>query len=139
MPGNASYNLTQHVENWVLDQTLGVGSLLLPSGIYVALFGATPGDESTFASELSTSIASRYERVRGFFAAGSAGFSENATDALFATAGGAWPTIVAIGLVHGASAGAGSLIWWGGLSSPQVALVNQRIKLTQGDLDVTVD
>lgn len=143
----ASYQLTDLAEGLVLREFLGIGSLIMPSGAYLCLFGAgaTPGDAAgadAFASELATTIASQYGRVRAFFSATALtndGFAENATDALFATAGGAWPTLGAIGISNSATQRLGSLLWWGGLQTVQTVLVNQRAKVAQGDLDVTVD
>jgi hypothetical protein len=138
----ASYQLTNLGENLALCNLLAASNFILPSGVYVCLFGATPGDSDAFASELSTTIASRYNRVQGFFSAtapANDGFAENATDALFPTAGAAWPTVVALGLAAHATEKSGSLIWWGGLQTVQTVLVNQRAKVAQGDLDVTVD
>lgn len=137
----ASYQITNSWEKRLLDESLGVGSLLLPSGVYIALFGATPGDTGSFASELATTVASGYSRTRGFFAAATTtdGFTENATDVLFPTALTNWPTILAMGIVDVATQGQGSLIWWGGLTTIQTVLVNQRAKFATGDLDVNID
>lgn len=139
----ASYQLTNAWEKKLLDESLGVGSKLLPSGVYVALFGATPADAGVFASELSTSIASGYTRVGGqgiFNAATSTdGFTENATDILFPTAMANWPTLAGMAIVDVGTQGQGSMIWWGGLNTVQTVLVNQRAKFAAGDLDVNID
>jgi hypothetical protein len=84
--------------------------------------------------ELATTIASRYQREREFFSATGPtddGFAENATDCLFATAGGARPTLLAIGLTNAATQRQGTLIWWGGLQTVQAVLVNRRAKVSR--------
>lgn len=138
----ASYAFTNYAENKVLTEMLGIGSAILPSGVYVCLFGASPGDAGAFASELATGIASQYTRIRGFFSATGPtndGFAENATDILFPTSGTAWPTVTHMGIADVATQGGGNLLWWGPLTTVQTVLVNQRFKFAQGDLDVTVD
>jgi hypothetical protein len=133
----ASHQLADGSEHQVLREFLGIGSLILPSGIYIALFGASLADAAgadVFASELATTLASRHQREREFFSATGptdVGFAENATDCLFATAGGARPTLLAIGLTNSATQRQGTLIWWGGLQTVQTVLVNRRAKVSR--------
>jgi hypothetical protein len=79
--------------------------------------------------------------VRAFFAGATTtdGFSENATDIIYPTAGTNWPTVVALAVMDSATQGQGSMIWWGGLNTVGVSLVNQRFRVATGDLDVTLD
>lgn len=139
MAGNASYQLTEILENLLLDESMGVGSKLFPSGVYLALHGPTPGDESTFASELASSIASQYARVRLHMRAASGGVTKNATDALYATAGGPWPTVGGISISNVATERSGSMLWWGAPNAVMVALVNQRARFPADAIDVSLD
>lgn len=131
-------NLSNYLENKLLEHSLGKTSWTMPTTVYAALYTVTPSD-SGGGTEVSPS-GTGYARTSTTWNAASNGSITNAADIRFpsaSTATGPWGTVVAIGL-HDALSG-GNLIYYGLLSASVSVGVGDYFQISAGNLTVTLD
>jgi hypothetical protein len=124
-------NLSNYLENKILDHFLGTTSYTKPTTVYVALYTAAPGD----AGGGTEATGGSYARQTATFSAASGGATSNDTNIDFASMPAA--TIVAIG-VHDAIT-SGNLLVWGTLSSNKALDAGDTLRIATGDLDISID
>lgn len=124
-------NLSNYLENKILDHFLGTTSYTKPTTVYVALYTAAPND----AGGGTEATGGSYARQVSTFTAASSGATSNATNIDFASMPAA--TIVAIG-VHDAIT-SGNLLVWGTLSSNKALDAGDTLRIATGDLDISID
>ena len=124
-------NLSNYLENKILDHFLGTTAYTKPTTVYVALYTAAPSD----AGGGTEATGGSYARQVSTFSAASGGATSNATNVDFASMPAS--TIVAIG-VHDALT-AGNLLVWGTLSSNKALDAGDTLRIATGDLDISID
>jgi hypothetical protein len=124
-------NLSNYLENKILDHFLGTTSYTKPTTVYVALYTAAPND----AGGGTEATGGSYARQTATFSAASGGATSNDTNIDFASMPAA--TIVAIG-VHDAIT-SGNLLVWGTLSSNKALDAGDTLRIATGDLDISID
>jgi hypothetical protein len=124
-------NLSNYLENKVLDHFLGTTAYTMPTTVYIALYTAAPND----AGGGTEATGGSYARQAATFSAASGGATSNATNVDFASMPAA--TIVAIG-VHDAIT-SGNLLVWGTLSSNKALDAGDTLRIATGDLDISID
>ena len=124
-------NLSDYLENKVLDHFLGTKAYTMPATVYIALYTAAPNDAGCGTEATGGS----YARQTATFSAASGGATSNDTNIDFASMPAA--TIVAIG-VHDAIT-SGNLLVWGTLSSNKALDAGDTLRIATGDLDISID
>ena len=124
-------NLSNYLENKVIDHFLGTTAYTMPTTVYIALYTAAPND----AGGGTEATGGSYARQISTFSAASGGATSNATNVDFPSMPAS--TIVAIG-VHDALT-AGNLLVWGTLSSNKALDAGDTLRIATGDLDISID
>ena len=124
-------NLSNYLENKVLDHILGTTTYTKPSTVYVALYTASPSD-SGGGTEVS---GSGYARQVAAFDAAASGATQNSGNIDFTNMPAC--TVVAIG-IHDALTD-GNLLVWGTLSTNKSLDAGDTLRVATGDLDISLD
>ena len=124
-------NLSNYLENKVLDHFLGTTAYTMPTTVYIALYTAAPNDAGGGTEVTGGS----YARQVSTFTSASGGATSNATNVDFTSMPAS--TVVAIG-VHDALT-AGNLLVWGTLSSNKALDAGDTLRIATGDLDISID
>lgn len=124
-------NLSNYLENKVLDHFLGTTSFTMPSVVYVALYTVAPTDSSGGTEVTGGS----YARQTATFSSASGGATSNSTNIDFTSMPAS--TVVAIG-VHDALS-SGNLLVHGTLSSNKALDAGDTLRIATGDLDISID
>ena len=127
-------NLSNYLENKVLDHILGTTTYTKPSTVYVALYTAAPGDTGG-GTEVANSGGSSYARQSATFDAAASGATQNSANIDFT--GMPSCTVVAIG-IHDALT-SGNLLVWGTLSTNKSLDLGDTLRIATGDLDISLD
>lgn len=124
-------NLSNYLENKILDHFLGTTSYTMPADVYVALYTAAPND----AGGGTEATGGSYARQIATFSSASGGATSNDSNIDFASMPAS--TIVAIG-VHDALT-SGNLLVWGTLNSNKALDAGDTLRIATGDLDISID
>lgn len=111
-------NLTDFIENALLEHVTGRTALAAPTHTYLALFTVAPTD-STFGTEVPLGVGA-YERRQLTWGAASGGAISLSSAVRFPATGGAttnWGTVVALGIMNAATGSELSNLWWYGTLS----------------------
>ena len=128
-------NLTDYLENELLDHTLKVGAAFgQPAYCKLALFKSDPTDTGDVTNEVSGGA---YVRQNAVFTAASGGSTSNDADVTFPQATADWGTITHIGIMD-LTAG-GNMLWHGALTTPKTVNSGDTLKIPTGDLDISLD
>ena len=122
-------NLTNYLEDKLLDHFLGTASYTMPSSVQVGLYTVAPGD-STAGTEVS---GGSYARQTATFTASSGGATSNSTNLDFTNMPAC--TVVAIGV----SETGGKLLVWGTLTANKSLDAGDTLRIAAGDLDISID
>lgn len=128
-------------ENILLNHIFSKGSYT-PQTLYVGLCTGNPGEGATGGSCNEVSNANGYTRVQtsaGNWYAASGGEISNAAAILFPEATGTWGTITHFVLFNSGSYGAGNVLLYGVLSSPQSITKYRVPRFEAGTLGVSLD
>ncbi len=124
---------SNYLELKLLDHSLGTTSYTAPSNVYLALSTATIDDDAS-GTELS---GNGYARQAITFAAASGGsVSSNAT-VTFPTATGSWGTISHWSIWDASTTG--NLLFHGSFSASKAIATGDVLKVTSGDLTISVN
>tara|TARA_R100001460_G_scaffold12376_1_gene28477 strand:+ start:1334 stop:1726 length:393 start_codon:yes stop_codon:yes gene_type:complete len=126
--------LSDYAEKLLLDYAMTDGSVTRPTAWYVALYTSAPSD-SGGGTEVS---GSGYSRQSVTFAAATsgAGTTSNTNAQTFTASGGAFGTVVAIG-IHDASSG-GNLLWHGNMTASKTIADGDTLEFSIGNIDLTL-
>lgn len=124
-------NLSDYLENKLLDHFLGTASYTMPAAVYVALYSVAP-DDTGGGTEIS---GGSYARQAATFNAASEGATENDDNIDFTNMPAV--TVVAIG-IHDALT-SGNLLLWGTLTTNKTTDAGDTLRIATGDLDITID
>lgn len=124
-------NLSDYLENKLLDHFLGTTSYTMPTPIYVALYTVAPSDAGGGTEVTGGS----YARQTATFDAAASGATQNDTDIDFVNMPSC--TVVAVG-VHDALTG-GNLLVHGTLTANKSLDAGDTLRIATGDLDISIN
>ena len=127
--------MSNYLENALINVTLRATSYTAPTTVYVALYTADPTDADLTANEVSTS-GTGYARTAVTFAAPSNGVSTNSADVTFPTATASFGTVTHIGLRDASTAG--NLLYHTPLDTSKTIDTGDIFKISTGNLSVTL-
>jgi hypothetical protein len=124
-------NLSDYLENKVLDHILGTTSYTKPTTVYVALYTAAPNDAGGGTQVTGGS----YARQTAAFDAAVSGATQNSANLDFVNMPAC--TVVAVGIFDALTAG--NLLVWGTLATNKSLDAGDTLRIATGDLDISLD
>lgn len=124
-------NLSNYLENKLIDHFLGTAAYTMPTTIYVALYSVAPTD-SGGGTQLT---GGSYARQLATFSASSSGATSNSSNIDFTGMPAA--TTVAIGIFDAITSG--NLLLWGTLTTNKTTDAGDTLRIATGDLDISID
>ena len=124
-------NLSNYLEDKLLDHFLGTTSYTMPDPVYIALYTVAPNDAGGGTEVTGGS----YARQTADFTAASGGATSNNANIDFVDMPAC--TVVAIG-VHDALSG-GNLLVHGTLNQNKTLDAGDTLRIATGDLDIAID
>ena len=122
--------LSNYLENKLIDHILRNTLYTRPTTVYVALYTDDPTDGDS-GTEV---VGNNYARQSAAFSAPANGATSNSSDITFPTASASWGTITHIGL-HDALT-TGNLLFHSALTASKAVGEDDTFKINSGDLDV---
>ena len=126
-------NISDYLENALLDHVLKHTAYTSPTTVYAALYTAAPSDAGG-GTEVS---GGSYARTSITFGSASGGATDNTSAITFPTATGSWGTVTHVGIFD--SATSGNLLWWGALTASKSVATGDVVQFAVGDLDIGLD
>ena len=124
-------NLTNYLENKLIDHFLGTTTYTKPAAVYVGLFTVTPG-EAAGGTEVT---GGSYARQTATFTAAASGATSNDTNIDFTGMPAA--TTVAIGIFDASTSG--NMLLYGSLTTNKTTDAGDTLRIATGDLDISID
>lgn len=124
-------NLSNYLENKLIDHFLGTASYTMPTNVYVALYTVTPG-EAGGGTEVT---GGSYARQVATFSAAASGATSNDSNIDFTNMPAA--TVVAIGIFDALTTG--NLLLYGSLTTNKTTDAGDTLRIATGDLDISID
>jgi hypothetical protein len=124
-------NLTNYLENKLIDHFLGTTSYTMPADVYVALFTVAPSDAAGGTEVTGGS----YARQIATFTAASSGATSNDSNIDFT--GMPVATTVAIGIFDALTTG--NMLLYGTLTTNKTTDAGDTLRIATGDLDISID
>lgn len=124
-------NLSDYLENKLIDHFLGTTTFTKPAAVYVALYTVAPSD----AGGGTQLTGGSYARQVATFTASSSGATSNSGNIDFTNMPAA--TVVAIGIFDASTAG--NLLLWGTLTTNKTTDAGDTLRIATGDLDISID
>jgi hypothetical protein len=124
--------MSNYLENALINVTLRNTSYTAPTTVYVALYTTDPTDADT-GTEVS---GGSYARTSVTFAAPSNGVTTNSADVTFPTCTLAWGTVTHIGIRDALTSG--NLLYHTPLDASKTIDLGDIFKITTGNLSVTL-
>jgi len=124
-------NLSDYLENKLLDHFLGTATYTKPTTVYVGLYTVVPTDAGGGTQVTGGS----YARQTATFSAAASGTTSNTANIDFAGMPAA--TTVAIGIFDALTAG--NLLLWGTLTTNKTTDAGDTLRIATGDLDISID
>jgi hypothetical protein len=124
-------NLTNYLENKLIDHFLGTTSYTMPADVYVGLFTVTPG-EAGGGTEVT---GGSYARQIATFSGASSGATSNDSNIDFTGMPAA--TTVAIGIFDASTSG--NMLLYGSLTTNKTTDAGDTLRIATGDLDISID
>jgi len=126
--------MSNYLENALINATLRNTSYTSPTTVYVSLWTSDPTDAAS-GTEVSTSGTS-YARTSVTFGAPSNGVSTNNADVTFPTATASWGTVGWIGINDASTSG--NLLYHTALDTAKAIDSGDIFKIASGNLSVTL-
>ena len=124
-------NLSNYLENKLIDHFLGTTTFTKPSAVYVALFTVAP-DDTGGGTEVT---GGSYARQTATFTAASSGATSNDSNIDFVNMPAA--TTVAIGIFDNLTSG--NLLLWGTLTANKTTDAGDTLRIATGEIDISID
>jgi hypothetical protein len=128
-------NLSNYLENKLLDHFLGTAAYTMPTTVYVGLYTVAPTDTSTGTSGGTQVTGGSYARQTAVFSGAVDGTTSNTANIDFAGMPAA--TTVAIGVFDALTSG--NLLLWGTLTANKTTDAGDTLRIATGDLDISID
>jgi len=132
-------SFTDYVENKVLDHITGKTSFTMPTTVAVALFTAAPSDAGGGTEVANSNNYARKATVGADWQAAASGATQNANAITFNVPSGSWGTVTHFALMDSSTYGAGNMLGWSALTTPQAIGSGNTVSFAVGDLDITLD
>ena len=133
-------NMTDYLENKLLDTLLGVSAYTFPSTVYMALFTADPTDTGDVTSEVSGGSYARVSLSGKFSTAtGSTGLSANTTAISFPTATASWGEVTHVGIMESGVVSTDDMLLWGAFQISQTIDDTDILLFAVGDFSLTLE
>ena len=123
--------MSNYLENELLDHALGTGSFTMPATVYLALYTSNPADDNS-GTEVS---GSGYARNAITFGAAASGAATNSSQETFTASGGSFGTVTHIGLLDASTAG--NLLVYGALTSSKTIADGESLVFATSSITVT--
>ena len=133
---SSTKNMTDSVENAVLNCYFNQTNITAPAAIWIGLFTAAPSDTGG-GTEVAAGDYARVNITAAFPTASGTGTLSNNADIAFAEATNDWGVVTHIGIFTAQTSG--TLLWWGVLSDSKTIYTGSTFKILSGDLDIEVD
>lgn len=124
-------NLSDYLENKVLDHILGTTTYTKPSTVYLALYTTTPTD-GTSGTEVA---GGSYARKVITFGASSSGAATNNTNVDFTL----MPTCTVTGIAVLDALTSGNILVYGALGSSKSVSSGDTLRIASGDLSISIN
>jgi hypothetical protein len=124
-------NLTNYLENKLIDHFLGTDSYTMPADVYIALFTVAPTDSGGGTEVTGGS----YARQIATFSVASGGATSNDSNVDFTGMPAA--TTVAIGVFDASTSG--NMLLYGTLTTNKTTDAGDTLRIATGDLDISID
>lgn len=124
-------NISNYLENKLLDHFLGTTTYTKPTTVYLALYTVAPSDTGGGTEVTGGS----YARQVAAFSAASSGTTSNSSNIDFSNMPAC--TVVGIG-IHDALT-SGNLLVWGTLTANKSLDAGDTLRIASGDLDISID
>jgi hypothetical protein len=124
-------NLSNYLENKLIDHFLGTTTYTKPTAVYVGLFTVTPG-EAGGGTEVT---GGSYARQAATFTSASGGATSNNSNLDFTGMPAA--TTVAIGIFDNLTSG--NMLLYGSLTTNKTTDAGDTLRIATGDLDISID
>ena len=128
-------NLSNYLENKLLDHFLGTAAYTMPTTVYVGLYTVAPSDTGTGTTGGTQVTGGSYARQTAVFSAAASGPTSNTANIDFAGMPAA--TTVAIGVFDALTSG--NLLLWGTLTANKTTDAGDTLRIATGDLDISID
>ena len=130
--------MSNYLENALLDHVLNNTSLTSPTTVWLALFTADPGETGSLTNEVTTT-GTAYARQVASFGAASSGTSTSDADIECPQATASYGTVSHVGIMDNATAGAGNMLFYTSLTTSKAIDSGDIFKVTSTNLTVTLD
>lgn len=124
-------NLSNYLENKIIDHFLGTTAYTMPTTVYVGLYTVAPTDAGGGTQVTGGS----YARQVATFSASSSGATSNTSNIDFTGMPAA--TTVAIGIFDAITSG--NLLLYGTLTTNKTTDAGDTLRIATGDLDISID
>lgn len=124
-------NLTNYLEDKLIDHFLGTTSYTMPAAVYIGLFTVAPTDAGGGTEVTGGS----YVRQTATFSAAASGATSNDTNIDFTGMPAA--TTVAIGIFDASTSG--NMLLYGTLTTNKTTDAGDTLRIATGDLDISID
>lgn len=125
--------MSNYLENAIVNATLRATTFTSPATVYAALYLTDPGEGNT-GTEVS---GGSYARTAITFGAPSNGVSTNSGAVTFPTATGTWGTVTHIGIMD--AAGTGNLLYYSPLNASKSIASGDVFAFSIGNISVTLE
>ena len=125
--------MSNYLENALINATLRNTSYTSPAAVYVALYTDDPGEGNT-GTEVS---GGSYARTAVTFGAPSNGVSTNSASVTFPTATGTWGTVTHVGILDASTSG--NLLYYTALDASKSIASGDVFTISTGNLSVTLE
>jgi hypothetical protein len=125
--------MSNHLENAIINATLRNTSYTSPTTVYVGLYTSDPGEGNT-GTEVS---GGSYARTAVTFGAPSNGVSTNSASVTFPTATGTWGTVTHVGILDATTSG--NLLYYTALDASKSIASGDVFTISTGNLSVTLE
>lgn len=139
-------NLSDYLENKLVDHILRAATFSKPTTVYIGLFTVNPSD-SGGGTEVSGGSYARIQVGPGDASwtatqggttgnsSGTGGQTNNAADTIFTQATANWGTVTGIGIFDAVSGG--NLLFWGALTTSKTVNNGDQFKIAAGNCPIT--
>jgi hypothetical protein len=125
--------MSNFLENALINATLRNTSYTSPSVVYVGLYTSDPGEGNT-GTEVS---GGSYARTAVTFGSPSNGVSTNSASVTFPTATGTWGTVTHVGILDASTSG--NLLYYTALDASKSIASGDVFTISTGNLSVTLE
>ena len=125
-------NLSNYLENKLLDHFLATTSYTAPSNVYVALMTVAEDDTGSAGTEVT---GGSYARQSATFDAAASGATQNSSNLDFT----GMPACTVVGIAIYDASSAGNLLVHGTLTANKTLDAGDTLRIATGDLDISIN